>query len=342
MNRRAFLNGTTLATGAVLLGARPPRAAAAEPLPETTKLRVALSPAICFAPLYVAGEGLLKAEGFTSIEYVKAWHKEPAGNKRLATGWEALISGEPDIAGTDGPSFVTQIDKGQPIVALAGLHVGCYELFGTDRIRTIIDLKGKKLGIPGLHSGRHLMMSTILTHVGLDPRKDVEWVTSPAAESMQLLAEGKVDAYMGFPPEPQELRAKKVGHVVVSTTTDRPWSQYFCCLVAARRDFVRGRPVATKRVLRAMIRSAELCATDPGRATQILVDRGLAPQRDYVLQMMKELPYSRWREYDPADALRYYALRLREAGLVKATPQKILADGTEWRFLNELKKEMKA
>jgi len=76
MNRRAFLTGTTLATGAALLGGRPSRSGAAEPPLETTKLRVALSPAICFAPQYLAGDGLLQAEGFTSIEYVKA-----------ATGW---------------------------------------------------------------------------------------------------------------------------------------------------------------------------------------------------------------------------------------------------------------
>jgi NitT/TauT family transport system substrate-binding protein len=330
MNRRAFLSGTSLATGAALLGVRSSRAAAADPPLETTKLRVALSPAICFARQYVAGDGLLQAEGFTSIKYVKA-----------ATGWGALISGEADVSMADVPSIITQIDKEQPIVVLGGMHVGCYELFGTDRIRTIIDLKGKKVAIPGLHSGRHLMMATILAHVGLDARKDVEWVTSPPAESMQLLAEGKVDAYMGFPPEPQELRAKKIGHVVVSTTTDRPWSQYFCCLLAANREFVRKHPVATKRALRAMIRAENLCVTDPGRSTQILVDRGLVTKRDYVVQMMKELPYSRWREYDAADSLRYYSLRLREAGLVKASPQKILADGTDWRFLNELKKEMK-
>jgi NitT/TauT family transport system substrate-binding protein len=330
MNRRAFLNGAALGTVAALSKVRPLPVSAAEPALETTKLRVALTWATCFAPQYVAGDGLLQAEGFTSIEYVKA-----------ATGWGALNSGDADVSMSDAPSLVTQIDKAQPIVVLGGIHVGCYELFGTDRVRTIVDLKGKKVAIPGLHSGRHLMMSTILTHVGLDPRKDVEWVTSSAAESMQLLAEGKVDAYMGFPPEPQELRAKKVGHVVVSTTTDKPWSQYFCCLLAARRDFVSKNPGATKRILRAMIRAANLCASDPGRATQILVDRGLVTQRDYVLQMMKEVPYSRWREYDPADALRYYALRLREAGLVKASPQKILADGTDWRFVNELKKELK-
>src|SRR5215467_8611614 len=75
----------------------------------------------------------------------------------------------------------------------------------------------------------------MLAHIGLDPQKDVEWVVRPGPEAMRLLAERKVDAFMGFPPEPQELRAKKIGHMVVNTTTDRPWSQYFCCRVAAVR-----------------------------------------------------------------------------------------------------------
>ena len=29
-------------------------------------------------------------------------------------------------------------------------------------------------------------------------------------------------------------------------------------------------------------------------------------------------------------------------GLVKSSPQRIIADGTDWRFLNELKRELKA
>jgi len=330
MNRRAFLNGTTLATGAALLGVRASGAAAAEPPLETTRLRVALTPAICFAPQYVAGDGLLQSEGFTSVEYVKG-----------PSGMGLLISGKADIAGTDVPGIVTQTDKGQPIVGLAGMHVGCYELFGTDRIRTVLDLKGRKVAFPFLLSGRHLMMTTVLVHVGLDPRKDVEWVTSPPAESMQLLAEGKVDAYMGFPPEPQELRAKKVGHVVLSTTTDRPWSQYFCCMVAANRDFVRKNPVATKRALRAILKATEICALEPGRIAKSLVEKGITPREDYALTTLRELPYARWREYSPEDSIRFYSLRLHEAGLIKSSPQKIMAQGTDWRFLNELKKELK-
>jgi NitT/TauT family transport system substrate-binding protein len=52
--------------------------------------------------------------------------------------------------------------------------------------------------------------------------------------------------------------------------------------------------------------------------------------------------YRKWRDYNPEDSVRFFALRLREVGMVKSSPQKLIANGTDWRFLNELKKELKA
>jgi NitT/TauT family transport system substrate-binding protein len=137
------------------------------------------------------------------------------------------------------------------------------------------------------------------------------------------------------------MRAAKIGHVVVNSATDRPWSQYFCCLVTGSRDFVQKHPVATKRALRAILKSADLCATAPERVARKLVDTGFAPDYADALQVMKELPYGKWRTYDPEDTLRFYALQLREAGMIKSTPQKIIAQSADWRFLNELKRELK-
>jgi NitT/TauT family transport system substrate-binding protein len=54
------------------------------------------------------------------------------------------------------------------------------------------------------------------------------------------------------------------------------------------------------------------------------------------------MAYSKWREYDPEDTVRFYALRMNEIGMIKSSPQKIIAQGTDWRFLRELKKELKA
>jgi NitT/TauT family transport system substrate-binding protein len=178
--------------------------------------------------------------------------------------------------------------------------------------------------------------------VGLDPRRDITWITQPPDEGARLLAAGQVDAYLALPPYAQELRARKVGHVVVNAHLDRPWSQYFCCLVYANTEFVQRYPVATKRALRAVLRAADLCAREPERAARLLVDKGFTQSYEYTLETLREVPYGKWRDYDPEDTLRFYALRLQEAGMIKSIPQRVIARGTDWRFLKELKQEAPA
>jgi NitT/TauT family transport system substrate-binding protein len=158
---------------------------------------------------------------------------------------------------------------------------------------------------------------------------------------MQRLAEGKIDAFIAFPPYPQEMRTKKIGHAVVRTALDRPWSQYFCCLVVVNREFARKNPVARKRVVRAILKGADICALEPERAARLVVDKGYTPRYDYTLQTLKELPYGKWRDYNPEDTVRFSALRLHEAGFIQSSPQKILSQGTDWRILDELKRELK-
>ena len=94
--------------------------------------------------------------------------------------------------------------------------------------------------------------------------------------------------------------------------------------------------------MRAILKATDLCAQEPERAARFVVDNGYAPRYDYTVQTLKEVPYNAWRTYDPEDTLRFYALRLHEVGMIKSTPQKIIAQGTDWRFLNELKRELKA
>jgi len=321
----------TLAGTAGLLGLRP-KWVAAEPPPETTTLRLVQVPSICQNPQYVAEE-LLREEGFTAVHYIKK--EGPEGIE------QALASGEADLNGPFAAPLIIRREAGDPIVILAGLHVGCFELFGTERIRAIHDLKGKTVAVPALDSSRYIFLASMVAYVGLDPRKDINFVTHPGPESIRLLAEGKIDAYLGFPPEPQELRAKQIGHVVVNSTVDRPWSQYFCCMMAGNREFVRKHPVATKRALRAILKSADICALEPDRVARFIVEKGFAKDYDYTLQTVKELPYGKWREYEPEDTLRFYALRLHEVGMIKRTPQTLITQGTDWRFFNELKKELK-
>jgi len=331
-SRRKFLGALTLAWTAKFLALRH-ESIAAEPPPETGKIRVIEPPEICSGTTLIAAQELLKAEGFTQLQAVKMTGID---------GVNAVARGEADFTITPVPSLVTRVDAGEQLTLLSGIHIGCFELFGSERIRSLSDLKGKRVGVSALGSGRHIFLATMLAHVGLDPRRDVDWVTRPVAESMQMFARGDIDAFMGFPPEPQELRAKKIGRVVVNTTTDKPWSQYFCCMVVANREFVRKHPAATKRALRGFLKAANICALEPQRAVKLRADKGYTLGSDYALQTIKELPYNLWREYDPEDTVRFFALRLHEAGMIKSSPQKIIAQGTDWRFLKELKKELKA
>jgi NitT/TauT family transport system substrate-binding protein len=190
-------------------------------------------------------------------------------------------------------------------------------------------------------SSPYVFLSAMAAYVGLDPTKDIEWVTSAPVRSMQLFVEGRVDAFLGFPPEPQALRPRKIGHVIVNSATDTPWSQYFCCMLAANSQFIRDYPQATKRVVRAMLKATDLCAAEPRRMAQRLVADGFTENYDYALQTLSEVPYDVWREYDPEDTMRFYALRLHEVGMIKSNPNTLIAGGADWRFHEELKRELK-
>ena len=325
-SRRHFLAGLSALGAAGLGGAR--GALADEGPLETTSIRIYRDPSICVAPGQIA-DALLQAEGFTDIRYVRTSHLD------------AVARGEVDFSSETAAWVVSQVDAGEPITALAGIHPGCYELFVHQPLRTISDLKGRRVGIPSIGGSGHLLLMIMVARVGLDPHQHIEWVTAPTGTPMELFADRQVDAFLGFPPEPQELRARQIGRVILKMVADKPWSQYFCCIAFGHKDFVRDHPVATKRFLRAMYKAAEICAVEPEWAARTLVDAEFTDQYDYALQTLSELPYGRWHEFDPEDSMRFYALRLHEVGMIGSSPNKILADGTDWRFLNELKRELK-
>ena len=307
----------------------------AEPPPETTRIRLTKVPSICVAPQYAA-EDLLRAEGFTDISYVGSGMT----NSGVA-GTQVMSEGGSDIGMNFAAPLVIGVDRSAEISLLGGVHVGCFELFGSARVSSIKDLKGKTVSVLAKESAQHVFLASIATSIGLDPNRDIEWVYQPAAEGKRLLAEGKIDAYLGFPPDPQELREKRIGRMLLNSAVDRPWSQYFCCLVAANRDWVRKHPVAAKRALRAILKGSELCASDPDRGVKAYLAQGYTPNPDHARQALRELPYGHWRDYNPEDTVRFYALRLREAGMVKNPPQKLISQGTDWRSLEQLRKEMK-
>ena len=344
-SRRDFLARAALAAGTSVLCGRAPLADEGPPEVTSIRIRVEDAPplvvggvaenALCIAPTLITEE-LLRAEGFTDIRFVLVKNGHPYA--------QAFELGEIDFGLRFAPGAARSLDAGVPITVLAGVHPGCFALFVHEHIRTFTDLKGKRVGFnEGPGSAEQLYVSIMAAHVGLDPETDLDWVmTDEVASPIELFIHNKIDAYLAFVPEFPELRARKIGRVLIDMAMDRPWSHYFCCLLVGRADFVRQYPVATKRAMRAILKATDLCATEPELAARQLVEGGFAHHYDTALQTLTEVPYGVWRELDPEDSLRFYGLWLHEFGEIDSTPNKLIAEGSDWHFLNELKREMKA
>jgi NitT/TauT family transport system substrate-binding protein len=343
-SRRAFL-ATLSAAGAVIV-LRSRSTLADEGPPEVTTIRLRREPGEvkligggvdnpnCVAPEYVAKE-LLAAEGFTDIQYITV--KGPDYS-------QAFERDEIDFGLMSPGGLVGRIESGVPIKVLAGIHPGCFELFVHEQVKSVPDLKGKQVGLDdSISSTPGQFVSFIAADAGLNPEKDIRWVTPDGgADPVQLFMDGKIDAYMAFMPEAMGLRERKIGRILVDLARTEPWSKTFCCLAVGHAAFVENHPIATKRALRAMLKATDMCASEPEKAAQRLVEGGFARNYDYAFDMITGLRYDAWREIDSEHSLRFYAEQLRRLGQLKSDPDAVVADGAELRFLNELKHELKA
>ena len=327
----------SLAGGSLLAGCAnqvaPFFAGSAGSRPETTTIRLPGVFGTCYSPVFLASD-LLRADGFADVTYVPV-----ASDADLIP---AVSAGDIDMAMQTAALTTTQADTNSSYVHLAGIHVGCYELFAAPGIRSMSDLKGKSVAVYALGAASHIYMAAMAAYIGLDPDRDLTWVTDASGDAIRAFEAGQIDAIMAGPPHTQQLHKMGLGRVMVNMHTDRPWSQYYCCMLIANRAFVQNNPVAAKRALRAVLKATDLCARDPAGAAQRLIDRGDVTNYDDTLQMLsRDVSYDRWREYDPEDTIRFYGLLLHQIGMVKSTPDKIIAQSTDWRILDELKKELK-
>jgi NitT/TauT family transport system substrate-binding protein len=155
--RRRFLTNLSMAGAGGLFAA--PQALAAEGSLETTTVRLPKFSSICVSPQYAAEE-LLRAEGFTDVRYVDT----PASAVAEAIGQDKL-----DFGLNYAALLLPAIDSSQPVTVLAGVHVGCFELFAKEGIRNVADLKGRTVGLQDWGSTAHVLVALMAANVGLDP-----------------------------------------------------------------------------------------------------------------------------------------------------------------------------
>ncbi|MEA2984055.1 MAG: NitT/TauT family transport system substrate-binding protein [Alphaproteobacteria bacterium] len=323
-NRRSFLGGLSASGATSLFGGV---SFAAEAPPETPIVRLAAVPGACTAPLYLAEE-LLHEEGFAEVRYVPS------------TGPSMVSEDKVDFDMLAAVDYLPLIDAGMPLIVLSGVHVGCFELRANESIQVVSDLRGKRVAVstPLGISADHLLVSAMAAYVGLDPVTEIEWVTNPSLSQVELFDAGRVDAFIGFPPDPQQSCARSTGHPVVNMANDKPWSNYFCCMAIANTEFVRNNPVATKRALRAIMRATDICHKQPELAAQRMVDVGFS--QDCALMTLNDARYDLWRDYDPEDTVRFFSLLLHQLAMIRKTPNEIISEFTDWRFLEEVKREL--
>ena len=255
------------------------RSFAAEPPPEITTIRLEKAPpTTCLAPQFVA-EDLLRAEGFTDIRYraLGRGHAHELTHNR----WIGTFVVAPNLIAT----WTTAL----PSQWLPVCMLGCFELFAHDDIRSITELRGRAVGwFPGYATPRHLVASWQNSLVLILTRTSTGSDDPRPSEGTFYRSEDR--CLPGPAPEAQELRARKIGHSLVNSATDRPWSQYYCCMLVGRTEFVQKYPIATKRIVRAILKATDLCASEPERVARLMVERGFTPRYDYALQTLQSCP----------------------------------------------------
>jgi NitT/TauT family transport system substrate-binding protein len=299
-----------------------------------------VSPAPCDPPTALAKEFLLE-EGFTTIEYVRV----------PVTTTEWLISDKADFHSGYSNFIVANVDAGLPILALGGIHPGCFELFARPGIASIADLRGRTIAVNAKSQSDQFygFFAILLSYIGI-PLTDVNFIEIPPDVNAlrDAFVDGRSEAFLAPAAQGPTLRRnpKNPGTVILDTTMDKPWSQYYCCQLVVNRNWARRYPVATKRVTRAMLRAADLVAKDRAVAAHEYVARGFfsttpaATDEPLVNEVIHDLSYD-WRDIDPEETLRYFALRLGDAKLIKLSPQQVIAQGSDFAYMRALRSELK-
>jgi ABC-type nitrate/sulfonate/bicarbonate transport system substrate-binding protein len=185
------------------------------------------------------------AEGFFSREGLQVELTPIDPNTLAAT----LIGGSTDIALAASSPLVIAIDKGADLVAVgAGADRSPYSLVASPAIKTIKDLKGKRIGAVSPFEAYTVVIKEILRKAGLDPEKDVEFVYGGGQnQRFAALLGGAVQAGLLTPPSDKKLLER--GFNALAFTPDYyPYLQL--SITTVRRDWARQHPDVLRRYLR--------------------------------------------------------------------------------------------
>jgi ABC-type nitrate/sulfonate/bicarbonate transport system substrate-binding protein len=223
-------------------------AAAAETAP---KIVLGKLPLNAMVTTYLGPIDFFKEEGL-SVE-ITASQAGPAINQAIAAG--SVVVGDTGLA----PAMVA-MTRGIPILAP---HLGAFVsparpferiLVKADSpIRTLDDLKGKKLAILGRGTIPELILGALAKKSNIR-KEDIELVVLPPPNQPAALEQGQVDAIMATPPTDSVAEQQYKARSIANGTDIVPYLGLAGLVV--RRDFAEAHPDATKRLYKAAIKVA--------------------------------------------------------------------------------------
>ena len=220
----------------------------------------------CEAPIYVAFEkGFFKEEGLEP-ELVKcAW----------ANYKDNLALGSYDITHHLVMYFLKPIEQGLDVRFLAGIHRGCLRVQAGEKtnIRTIEDLKGKRIGVPGMGTPPFVFANRVFGTHGIDPGKDITWKVFPAGELGLAIDKGEVDAVCNAEPIGSLLLSQGKVRNIADQMTDAPYKDEYCCEVIANGKWVDANLDTAARATRALLKGAKWVETNPKAAALLAVEK---------------------------------------------------------------------
>src|ERR1700719_4421142 len=231
-----------------------------------TKIRVGYIGITCEAPIFCAIEnGFFKDEGL-DVELVKCeWSKYK----------DVLALGGFDITHHLIMYLLKPIEQGLDVKLTAGIHRGCLRIQAAvdGPIKTAKDLRGKRIGVPGMGTPPFIFANRVLTANGMDASRDVTWSVFPAGELGLALEKGEVDAVADSEPIGTLLLANGKVRNVVDQATDSPYKDEYCCAVVVNGKFLAKNPTTAAAATRALLKGAKWVETNPAAAARLSVEK---------------------------------------------------------------------
>jgi NitT/TauT family transport system substrate-binding protein len=230
------------------------------------KIRVGYIGLTCEAPIFTAVEkGFFKEEGL-DVTLVKC---EWANYK------DVLALGGFDVTHHLVMYFLKPIEQGLDVKFTGGIHRGCLRVQApiNGKIKTVEDLRGKRIGVPGMGTPPFIFANRVLGAHGIDASKDITWLVFPAGELGLALDKGEVDAIADSEPIGSLLMAGGKIKNVADQANDAPYNNEYCCAVLANGKFLAKNPKAVAAATRALLKAAKWVETNPSAAARMSVDK---------------------------------------------------------------------